>query len=385
MSINMQLIGLAHEAIAEAIGDYPSDSLRLIAARCRALIVGYTERWADNPYMPLEIEQVMATALVNPTTDRVSRTFSLAGVLDILAERESRRVLIDHKSTSQDITDPDGPFWRQLTVEGQVSHYMLLKWLKGEKIDYAVWDVMRKPQTAPKKLAMAAQRAVVSLSEYCDRKVTIANPTEWDGRETLEMYEARLIRDCTRERPERYFQRRTIPRLDHQLIDYAHDVWQHGQDVLHTRNTVAKTGREPPMNSGACMLYGSPCKFLGICSGYDNVNSDKWWQKTWVHNELPEVNGSDGKDLLTNSRIRCFQTCRRKHYYEYELGIERIDEEEREALLFGTIWHRALNAWWSCFLPSEESSNGNDTSSFPASASRQAVSAVINGGYHREG
>ena len=358
MSTNTVLIKLAHEAIAEAIGKYPDESLQLIAAKCRALIAGYTARWANRAlYTPLEIERTTTVPLVNPATDRVSRTFFLAGKIDIVGEYNGRRVLIDHKSTSQDIATPDGPFWKQLTVEGQVSHYMLLKWLKGEKIDYAVWDVMRKPQTAPKKVTKAEMKAVASLGEYCDRKVTIANPTQWDGRETLEMYEARLARDCTKERPDHYFQRRTIPRLDKHLIDYAHDVWQHGQDVLHTRNTVAKTGREPPMNSGACMLYGSPCKFLGVCSGCDNVDSDKWRRKTWVHNELPEVNGSDGKDLLTNSRIRCFQTCRRKHYYEYELGIERIDEEEREALLFGTIWHQALSAWWSVFLPSEERFN----------------------------
>jgi hypothetical protein len=24
------------------------------------------------------------------------------------------------------------------------------------------------------------------------------------------------------------------------------------------------------------MLYGSPCKFLGICSGYDSPESGKW-------------------------------------------------------------------------------------------------------------
>jgi hypothetical protein len=93
------------------------------------------------------------------------------------------------------------------------------------------------------------------------------------------------------------------------------------------------------------MSYGTPCKFLGICSGHDTPESDRWTRKQQVHNELDlEV---DGRSVLTNSRIRCFQTCRRKHFYEYELGLSRVDEEEREALFFGGLWHATLDAWWS--------------------------------------
>ena len=94
------------------------------------------------------------------------------------------------------------------------------------------------------------------------------------------------------------------------------------------------------------MNYGSPCVYLGICSGYDTPDSEKWQRKGNVHVELPTLQG-DGRDVLTNSRIRCFQTCRRKHYYQYELGIERIDEEEREALYFGNCWHTAQEAYFN--------------------------------------
>jgi CRISPR/Cas system-associated exonuclease Cas4 (RecB family) len=73
--------------------------------------------------------------------------------------------------------------------------------------------------------------------------------------------------------------------------------------------------------------------------------------------ELPGIEG-DGRNVLTNSRIRCFQTCRRKHFYEYELGVERQDEEEREALYFGNLWHAALEAW---FLASQKGVLNDDT------------------------
>jgi hypothetical protein len=55
------------------------------------------------------------------------------------------------------------------------------------------------------------------------------------------------------------------------------------------------------------MLYGSPCKFLGICSGHDTPDSDRWQKKSQIHPELP-ADIENPKGLLTNSRIRTFQT-----------------------------------------------------------------------------
>jgi hypothetical protein len=342
----------------EERGPYPTDAAELIAAKCRGLLHGYDARWRESAYVPVNVERLVTSIFVNPETRASSRTFSLAGKIDVLASHHGRTVLVDHKTTSQEIADPASPFWRQLTVEGQVNHYLLLLWLNGEKCDEAMWDVMRKPAISPKAITKTDCKAILASQRdgkypYFDRWVTIEKPATWDQRETLEMYEARLAHDCTFERPDWYFQRRTIPRLDAEIIEYAHELWNHGQEIIHTRAT-----KRHDRNSGACMLYGAPCKFLGICSGHDRPDSANWQPKATVHGELPELDsGNGGRDILTNSRIRCFQTCRRKHFYQYELGIERIDEEEREALLFGHIWHRALEAWWNYFLPSESKGN----------------------------
>ena len=330
------------------------DSADLILIKCRALIVGYDRLYHTAGYVPTAVERTIQADLLNPDTERTSRTFQTAGKLDVEAVYTSRKILFDHKTTSQDITDPAGPYWRQLAIEGQVSHYMLLLWQNGEKCDGAVWDVMRKPTISPKKITKAEVRSVVSSQTYFGRPVSMESiqAVSLDDRETLEMYESRLIHDCTTERPGYYFQRRAVPRMDSEILEYARELWEHGQEILHARNT----GRHA-RNSGACLLYNSPCKFLGICSGHDSPDSDKWARKAQVHRELPSL-GGDGRDVLTNSRIRCFQTCRRKHYYEYELGIERIDEEEKEALFFGHLWHLALEAWFTYFLP-KEPINGN--------------------------
>lgn len=309
-------------------------SKAVIAAKCYGLLMGYAQRWANADYRVDAVESAITSDLYNPQSQRTSRTFTVAGKIDVhVTDGNGRKVIIDHKTTSQDISDPAAPFWRQLQVEGQVSHYALLEFLNGNKIDYAVWDAVRKPSISPRLLSKKEQDATGS------------------ERETPEMYAARLAEDCTTTRPGWYFQRRQVPRTDDELNEYASELWEHAQDMI-----LARRNNRWPRNSGACMLYGSPCNYLGICSGYDTPDSDKWARKSWVHSELPILDG-DGKDILTNSRIRAFQTCRRKHYLQYELGIERIDEEEKEALYFGSLFHQALEIYFNALKSQQQRSN----------------------------
>lgn len=343
--------------------DQSNESAALIVTKCRGLIRGYNARWRDAGYVPRTVEQIYQAPLYNPTTQAQSRTFTMAGKIDVIAELHGRTFIIDHKTTSQDIDNPDAPYWRQLVVEGQVNHYYLLQWVNGIKPDGAVWDVIRKPAISPKKLSKADLAGVVARRTYCGARMSDATlmALQTSDRETLEMYEARLAWDCAAERPSWYFQRRPVPRMNHEVHEYAVELWQHSQEILHTRQQHRSTGQLPSRNSGACLLYGSPCKFLGICSGHDTPQSDRWQPKRKIHNELDGDVAGD-KSALTNSRIRTFQTCRRKEYYEYELAIERQDAEESEALFFGHVLHEALRVWWESFLEVNHV-NGSDAAS----------------------
>ena len=341
----------------------------LLAAKCRGLLRGYHQRWHASDLVPIAVEKIVASELWNPETNRRSRSFTVAGKEDLIATRDGRTVLVDHKTTSEDIADPAAPYWRQLVVEGQVSHYMMLEWLNGNKIDEAVWDVIRKPSISPRLLGKKDLEVVLARQEYFDHSVSDDDieALSREPRETFAMYEARLAHDCSAERPEWYFQRRTVLRLDSEILEWAGELWGHSQDIL-----ISRRENRWPRNSGACMMYGSPCKFLGICSGHDAADSDRWKRKTCVHAELPVV--GDGRDVLTNSRIRCFQTCRRKHYFEYELGIERAEEEISEALYFGQIWHLALETYFKGELNVND--NGGSAGSELATAGATTAASI---------
>ena len=355
----MQRLEAALAAIGSYVGTSTDPSVQLIAAKCRGLMAGYHERWKDAPYIVDAVEETVESDLWNPETGRKSRSFRVAGKIDLKGWHGERRIIMDHKTASDDIADPNAPYWRQLMVEGQPSHYMLIEWLNGRKVDDAVWDVVRKPGISPKALTKAEAKAAIMTHEYCGRRLSDYSilALQADGRETLEMYEARLALDCTVTRPEHYFQRRSVPRLDADIHEYAAELWEHSQEMLHVLR-LSRNAR----NSGACMNYNRPCEFLGICSGYDTPESDRWRRKANVHAELPVLDG-DGRDVLTNSRIRCFQTCRRKHYYQYVLGIERA-EEDVDARYFGSMWHAGLEGYFN----QQKESHGNHASGSPASA-----------------
>ena len=336
--------------IFEAVNAQTSPDDWLVAATVKGLLVGYDARWRDvnRSITLLESEQTYTGPLINLATDKSSRTWRIGGKIDKLAE-DSGKVLYDHKTTSQEIEDPNATYWRQLVIEGQASHYELILLLNSVRIDRVVWDVVRKPQIRPKKLAMADRKVVTSLGMYCGWKVSAETQTIMitEERENEELFMLRVARESIEE-PSRYFARRSVPRTREELAEYNVELWEIGKEMLGTRTT----GRNF-RNSGACMTYGSPCEYLGICSGHDTPESEKWTRRENVHPELPTI--QDGRDLLTNSRIRCYQTCRRKHHYKYDLGLERVDAEEREALYFGSLWGSTLDLYWAATCRKDES------------------------------
>jgi hypothetical protein len=49
-------------------------------------------------------------------------------------------------------------------------------------------------------------------------------------------------------------------------------------------------------------------------------------------------------EIITSSRLKVFNACRRLHHYQYALGYRPV--VSREAAEFGTIFHAGLEAWW---------------------------------------
>lgn len=314
---------------------------QLIAAKCRALMVGYDEKWNGIEWETISTEEMFHLPVVNPDSGATSRTWTHAGKKDGLIRYipSGRNYLLEHKTTSDNISDPSGSYWRRLVIDSQVSGYMLAEWQNGNKLDGTVYDVIRKPATRPKQITKALQKVMIQEGTYLSEKV----PKEFRllEVENIELYEVRLTQECLSD-PNKFYQRRTIPRLDDEIIEFANELWDIGKTILSAR----KNNRHY-RNSDACMNWGSPCEYISFCSGHDNPESGGWVTRENIHSELKGL--KEPQSVLTNSRIRCFQSCRKKHFYRYELGIQKHSEEERESLYMGTVIHEALRAWWDCY------------------------------------
>lgn len=357
-------------AALKVIDEASNPEMALVAAKVKGLLIGYNARWKTQPYQVVSIEETITSDLFNPQTGKTSRTYCLAGKRDNLLRNElNELVLMDHKTTSAAIENPSEPYWSQLQIEAQPTVYMLLEHLNGRRVDYAIWDVVRKPGIAPRQIPKDQQEAIKRHGDYFGFKCESVNA------ETLEMYTARLAHDCSIVRPQWYFQRRQVTRIDKEIIEKAEETWDLGKAMSEER-LRGKHRR----NSDACMNWNRPCQFLGICSGYDTPDSDKWRKKDWVHVELDPMETEDrGKEYLTVSRMKAFESCKRKHFYSYELGIERAhNEEEAESLRFGSLWHIALEAWFTEKKREQENGSADcDVSSSGDESNSKAESALI--------
>lgn len=311
-------------------------------ATIRGLIIAYDRHWGNQPWRTVEVEQTYHLPIVNPETGRTSRTFTHAGKTDGIIELDGRCYLLEHKTSSEDIADPSSSYWKRLAIDAQVSGYVLSQWQLGRKLAGTVYDVIRKPSIRPKNIAKADRQQIILAGIYCRQNVTETTREALRiglESENAELFEARLIADIA-ERPDWYFQRRTIPRLDADLSEYAAELWETADEIRQVR-----LNGHNYRNPGACMVYNSPCEFLSLCSGHDSPDSDAWKKREAIHSEL-DLAGVDQSGVLSYSRLQTFRTCRRKHYFRYELGIEP-NREEKENLFFGRLFHEALAAWWS--------------------------------------
>ena len=317
-------------------------------AKARGLLRGYDAKYRDQVERMVGCEEEFIVPIWNLQSKGKkpsrSRSFQFAGKRDKEILRNSRLWLMDHKTTSEGIQDPDATYWRQLSVNSQASWYLLSAHYQGMKVAGIIWDVIRKPAIKPKAIAKAMQKSIAAGNQYCGFDVS-ENGQAYvikHGRENAELYENRVARE-TIDNPDKYYQRKPVMRLLNEMVDDCLELWQLSKDALYSRSNACH-----PRNSNACLTYGTPCQYLGICSGYDEPDSDNWQPRKRVHDELDTLPG-DGRDVLTTSRLGCYQTCKRKHHYRYVQGIERRGREPSAALQFGTNFHAALDVWWQQF------------------------------------
>src|SRR3990167_3244587 len=290
------------------------------------LVTGWNWRWGESLEI-VDSEQSFALPLINPETGAATPLWDAAGKIDGIVQVDGRKLTLEHKFISDPI-DQDSDYWRRLQIDSQISLYT---WA-GRQIDHDVtgvfFDVIRKPTIRPeqvpildedgKKIVLdaAGNRVfnVVKAKKKCEKcegtgVLELVDEREFPGMQnppcpctqgaprqtgdtekgyvlqarqmTPEEWGEKLLADIGT-RPEFYFARIEIARLDDELDEMLQEMWD-----------VQKTIREAQLKGRWYKTVGKDtcpwCPFFGLCTSkfkFEGVAPEGFMLLENVHPEL---------------------------------------------------------------------------------------------------
>lgn len=255
------------EAALAAIAGHGKESDEYEIVKAEELMLGYTARWGHITTTVLGVEAQFSAPLINPETGAPSKTFELGGKLDVLTTEG----FVEHKTTSADI-ELGSDYWRRVSaLDSQVSMYDVGSRALG--VDGpCTYDVIRKPDIRPRKATPVESRKYTKpkvdkkTGEVLEPSRLYADQREFD--ETPEEFRMRLRADIA-EKPEKYYARGEIVRLEADKREHAADTWRMARMMRE-----AEVANAFPRNPDACMRYGSTCDYFLVCSGEANIDDD---------------------------------------------------------------------------------------------------------------
>ncbi len=248
-----------------------SDEFDLVKAE--ELMLGYTARWGEETFDVLSVEAQFETALVNPKTQAESRTFMLGGKLDVVVGKNGHLSLMEHKSSSEDIS-LGASYWRRVSaLDSQISTYMPGARSLGYDVKDCIYDVIGKLQQRPKLATPLESRRMT--------KKGLLDARQRDKDETVEEFRLR-VREAIAEAPEKYYARGTVVRLEADERDHAFDTWQLARLIRE-----AEIEERHPRNPDACIRYKRECDYFSVCSGEASIDDDtRYRTASSAHEEL---------------------------------------------------------------------------------------------------
>jgi hypothetical protein len=244
-----------------------------------SLVCAYQWRWANHKLDVIATEQAFRVPLVNPATGKATPTFDLAGKIDGIVRLEDGRLAVKETKTCSEDLAPGSDYWRRLRIDHQITLYTLAARQLGHDVSTVLYDVVRKPAIQPTPVPLTDTDGVKIVLDATGNRVKTKDGKKWrettsaaDGYAlqtrtcTVEEWGERLRADVA-ERPDFYFARVEIPRLDQdveafraELWDLQHQIRQAQLDGLHYRTVSRNT----------CPY----CPYFAVCSTNQTIDPD---------------------------------------------------------------------------------------------------------------
>ena len=248
------------------------------AAMVAAMFEGHVLRYLESPLDAIASEQEFDLPLINPETGAATPIWRMAGKVDRIVRLPDRRLALqEYKTTSRDFA-PGAEYWLRLHLDQQLSIYVIAARALGYDVQTVIYDVTRRPGQRPLKATPEDKRQYVKATGKL-----YANQRDMD--ETPEEYGNRIASDI-RERPDHYFARIEIARLDQDILECQADLWDQ-QLALRECQRSRRWWRNPE----SCQTAVGACDYLPVCINHDlsGRTPDGFIRDTNIH---PELSGS---------------------------------------------------------------------------------------------
>ena len=265
--------------------------------KAEIMLAGYDARWGDVDMEVLHVEAEFRAPLVNPATGAASRTYELGGKLDAVARIGGRVWIVEHKTSSEDIS-PGSDYWRRLRLDAQVSTYFVGARALGLEPTGCLYDVLGKPTIRPSQVPVLDEEGTKIVLDAQGQRVRTKDGKKWresassgDGyvlqtrAETPDEFGERLAAAIEKD-PEAYFQRGEVHRLKSDEDDAAADTWATARSIRE-----AETLRRWPRNPDACVRYGNTCAYWDVCTGVARTDDTTKFRTIHTKHEELQAHG----------------------------------------------------------------------------------------------
>lgn len=242
------------------------------------LVCAYQWRWSNHPLEYLAVEQSFELPLLNPETGKATSLFNLAGKIDGIVRMEDTRQAVKETKLFGDDIGPDSELWRRMRIDHQVSLYMTAARRLGYPVETVLYDVARKPTIKPSSIAITDELgAKIVLDSRGERVRTAKGDWRQTGDSdkgyvlqsrpmTADEWGDKLTNDIA-ERPDYYFQRVEVPRMDQDLSEYESEIWE----IQQTIRAAQKSGRwYRTVGKNSCGF----CSYFDICASGKTIVAD---------------------------------------------------------------------------------------------------------------
>lgn len=234
-----------------------------------AMLSGWHWRYGPVKWKVLAAELPFTFQIRNPQTGRPSRTGVQRGKIDAIVQLEDGRIaVVEYKTCGEDI-GPDSQYWLRLRGDQQISIYMIAARELGFDAATVIYDVARKPEIAPKQIPNLDDAGLKIVLDRDGNRVFKKNGEPRQSGDTAEGYTLstrtetpeefgdRLLADMG-ERPDFYFARREVPRMDDDLRECSTELWQQAA-AIHESRKLGSWYRN--VRRETC----SYCEYAGLC------------------------------------------------------------------------------------------------------------------------